>query len=89
MSDAQGQRPVADVSVGQESFLRRHVARPVPGAALDTERICRAWARGRALARLPREVKPRWPARLTLVLMPARDGKPTAARKELSDLAVT
>jgi formylglycine-generating enzyme required for sulfatase activity len=50
------------------AYLRRHLARSVPGNEPDINRICRAWASGRALTRVPMQRVARWPARVRVVL---------------------
>lgn len=50
------------------AYLRRHLARLVPGNEPDIDCICRIWASGRALTRVPMQRVARWPARVRIVL---------------------
>ncbi len=50
------------------AYLRRHLVQFVPGNEPDINRICRAWASGRALTRVPMQRVIRWPARVRVVL---------------------
>lgn len=71
LSDPDRPRPVQTELVPgprQARFMRRHLAAARPAAALDIERLCGQLARRRLPSRLPRLSRPRWPARVDLIL---------------------
>ncbi len=52
----------------QARLLRRQLAIPRPGAALDMGRLCQLLAERKLPAQLPRQQQPHWPGRLQVLL---------------------
>ncbi len=68
-------RPLASAA-RRQAALRRMLASPNEGAAIDVSALVAACSRGQAVRRLPRLQRPRWPARVQVLLDQSRRLQP-------------
>lgn len=68
-------QPVASAA-RRQATLRRMLASPDDGAAVDVAALVAACSRGQAVRRLPRLQRPRWPARVQVLLDQSRRLQP-------------